>query len=101
MDSIIPRHPNNPDYEGADNPTAQDVVDSILNKDSEYDFTEWKAFTDADHAECFRDIVGIYANYWYNSELGMLENRALLLAEIREYIEAVLINAARHEGYLP
>jgi hypothetical protein len=100
MDTINKQVLNNPDLDdGVDMPTASDVVDNILNNQvSDYDYTTWKSFTDAEQAEAFREIVGIWASRiisGYDTDLA----REVARIDITEYIEKVLLRHAVLEGY--
>lgn len=100
MDNLIPNHPNDPDYEGVDTPTALDVANDIMNNVlTEYDITTWKSSTDAEMADGFRDIIAIIAAFKLDRNLSVLENRSFLLFEIQDYCERFLTEAAKSEGF--
>lgn len=81
-------------------PLASDVANDIMNNVlTEYDITTWKTLTDAEMAEAFRDIIGIIAAFKFDHELAVLENRSTLLFEIQDYLDTVLTEWARKEGY--
>jgi hypothetical protein len=72
---------------------AQDVVFNILNNQvSDYDYSVWKNFTVEQQAECFREIVGIWAS-------RSRDGRMVARIDIIDFMEKALLEAAKREGY--
>lgn len=88
MDNIIPNHPNSPDFEGVDMPTASEVADSILNNpQSEHDYTMWA--TEYQMATAFTELVAEFAD----ADLDERDTR------VKEFLTAVMVKWAKQGGF--
>lgn len=90
MDTINHQVANNPDLICTDKPTASEVASDIMNNQvSSYDISD--LMDEETQAECFREIVGIYA-IRNSMEIS-------LLFDIKHFIELSLVSAAERKGF--
>jgi hypothetical protein len=93
MDTINHQVSNNPDDDSMKEAvTASDVADNILNNQvSDYDIND--LMTAEEQAECFRELIGIWANR------DRYEGRLFARMEMTELMERAITNAAIRKGY--
>jgi hypothetical protein len=94
MDTINHQISNNPDDDNMKEVvTASDVADNIMNNQvSDYDINDLLSVEE--QAECFRELVGIWASRG-SEPLSSLITRLDLI----NHIESTLENAAISKGY--
>jgi hypothetical protein len=96
MDTINHQISNNPDDDNMKEVvTAQEVADNIMNNQvSDYDINDLMSIED--QAECFRDLIGIWASR-ENMEVGRKIARIDMTTCMEKTIEIAAIAKGYHE----